>query len=710
MDDDQKVNLSSLHLDSKADVWFQDYQACKPVVIWEEFLRDLCRRFQELGHDDIVGELNKLCQIGIVNDYLEIFEELKALMITKNGYLTESYFTSSFISGLKKELREAILENASKKNRAVHRPPPLYVPSYTASNKKNSPTTSPRVHLKPISTSNTRQHSTLPPIKKLSYDDMRDRREKGLCYNCDEVFSYGHKCIKQQIYMLAEDEEEGIVSEATSPATHLQLEHETEEEVEVSAAHLRGATILPTAALQVVVDDGNKLVSDAKCPAFKWKMQEHSFQFVMRLLKLGGCDMVLGIYWMKEHSPVVFEFNRLIVSFTTSGINIILQVQPESTRLSCMTENDLQKFLQKNKHGLVGHLFSISADPPPSSMPTPIQKLLDSYSSIFLEPTSLLPSRAHDHHIPLKPSSLPPNQRSHRIPYVQKEVVEKLVQEMLSSDYRKINDITIKDKYPIPVIEELLDDLKGAIVFSKIDLRSGYHQILVYPHDTHKTSFKTHQGHYEFLVMPFGLTNASASFQTLMNDVLSPYLRKFILVFFDDILIYNPDMASHLQHLKITLYLLHQHSLFAKMSKCTFGQPQIEYLDHIISGEGVVADPSKIECMLKCPTPTSLKELRGFLAQPAFEQLKVLVTSTSVLSLPDFSKPFEIETDACDVGVGAVLMQEKNPIAYFSKGLGLRFSAKSAYEKELMGIVLEVNKWRPYLLDNHFTIFTDIKV
>lgn len=270
-----------------------------------------------------------------------------------------------------------------------------------------------------------------------------------------------------------------------------------------------------------------------------------------------------------------------------------------------------------------------------------MQKLLQEFSEVFHEPSSLPPIREVDHCISLKEGIEPINVRSYRYAYYQKEEIEKQVHDMLNADlirpntspfsspvllvkkkdgnwrfctdYRALNAATVKDRFPIPTVEDMLDELYGASYFTKLDLRAGYHQVRVNSPDIPKTAFRTHNGHYEYLVMPFGLCNAPSTFQAIMNSIFRPHLRKFILVFFDDILVYSPTWDKHLVHVKQTLAILKQQQFFVKASKCAFGQQELEYLGHIVTCQGVKVDDSKIATMVAWPRPTNITELRGFL-------------------------------------------------------------------------------------------------
>jgi hypothetical protein len=180
-------------------------------------------------------------------------------------------------------------------------------------------------------------------------------------------------------------------------------------------------------------------------------------------------------------------------------------------------------------------------------------------------------------------------------------------------DFRQLNAIMVKDKYPLPIVDELLDELHGAKYFTKLDMSSGYHQVRLVPKDEHKTAFKTHHGHWEFRVMPFGLTNAPATFQAIMNTIFAPMLIQGVLVFVDDILVYSTTMEQHLHQLQQVFNILQHHKLLLKKSKCTFAQSQLEYLGHIISAQGVATDPQRIQAVQNWNTPSDSKQLRAFL-------------------------------------------------------------------------------------------------
>eukprot|EP00253_Pinus_taeda_P011685 PITA_11685 len=263
--------------------------------------------------------------------------------------------------------------------------------------------------------------------------------------------------------------------------------------------------------------------------------------------------------------------------------------------------------------------------------------------------------------------------------------------------YRQLNKLIVKNKYPLPRIDELFDQVKGATIFSKIDLRSGYHQIRIKDEDIAKTAFRTRYRHYEFVVLPFGLTNAPATFMCLMNSVFHQYLDKFVLIFIDDILIYSRNMKEHEEHLRIVLQTLREHQLYGKFSKCDFYKEQIQYLGHIITKESIAVDPEKIKTIMEWPTPKDVADIRSFMGLAGYYRGFV----------EDPEKEYVVCTDASKEGVGGVLMQEGKVIAYESRKLKEHEQKYSAYDLELTAVIHALKMWRHYLVGRKFLLMTD---
>ena len=547
-----------------------------------------------------------------------------------------------------------------------------------------------------------------------------------------------------------------------------------------------GLSIQSTSTFRVYIGNGDFLVCRFHCPEVPIIIQGHEFRLDFFVLPIEGPEAVLGIQWLQRLGRVSTDYSEMTMEFFWEGKQVILRGDPiqlpnmisfhqfhaliHSEEVDSLFELHSLSNITFKSHipNSTSSTFEIDL---PSSLPESIYLLLHKYKAVFTLPTGLPPQRNIDHKIHLTPNCKPLNVRPYRYPQFQKNEMDKLVHEMLEQgiikpshspfsspmllvrkkdgtyrfcvDYRALNAVTVKDKFPIPTIDELFDELTGARVFSKLDLRAGYHQIRVHKRDTYKTAFRTHEGHYEFLVMPFGLTNAPSTFQATMNQLFASFLHKFVIVFFYDILVYSSSLADHVYHLEQVLMRLQSHQFSAKLSKCLFCQETIAYLGHIVSAHGVQADPKKITAMVDWPLPKTVKQLRGFLGLTgyyrrfiqgyatiaaqltellckdafrwnaavieAFHKLKDAMVKTPVLLLPNFESEFVIETDASNVGIGAVLMQAGHPIAYFSKKLGPRLQASLTYIKELHAIVAAVLKWRQYLLGRFFIIRTDHK-
>ncbi|GJR90487.1 putative reverse transcriptase domain-containing protein [Tanacetum coccineum] len=285
-------------------------------------------------------------------------------------------------------------------------------------------------------------------------------------------------------------------------------------------------------------------------------------------------------------------------------------------------------------------------------------------------------------------------------------------------DYRELNKLTVKNRYPLLKIDDLFDQLQGTSVYSKIDLRSGYHQLRIYDEDILKTTFRTRYGHYEFQVMPFGLTNAPAVFMDLMKWVCKPYLNKFVIVFIDDILIYSKSKQEHEEHLKLILEFLKKEELYAKFSKCEFLIPKVQFVGHVINSQGIHLDPAKIKSIKDWASPKTPMEIRQFLGlaryyrrfiegflkiaksmtkltqkkvkfdwgdkqEAAFQLLKEKLCSTPILALLEGAENFIIYCDASHKGLGVVLMQNEKVIAYASRQLKIYEKNYSTHDLEL---------------------------
>jgi hypothetical protein len=314
----------------------------------------------------------------------------------------------------------------------------------------------------------------------------------------------------------------------------------------------------------------------------------------------------------------------------------------------------------------------------------------------------------------------------------------------LCVDYRPLNASTIKNMYPLPCIDVLFDQLVGAEVFSKIDLRSEYHQIKIRASDIPKMAFSTRYGLYEYLVMSFGLTNAPAYFMYLMNSVFMPDLDKFVVVFIDDILVYSRNEYEHTMHLHIVLQRLRDHHLYAKLSKCDFWLREIKLLGHTISQEGISVDPEKVQEVMDWKPPTTVRQIRSFLglagyyrrfipdfsriAKPmtellkkgvkfdwsqkcedAFHALRQHLTTAPMLAQPDNTKSFDVYSDASGTRLGCVLMQDNRVTTYAFRALRSHEQNYPTHDLELAAVVHALKIWRHYLMGAHCNIYTDHK-
>ncbi|KAG5527003.1 hypothetical protein RHGRI_028065 [Rhododendron griersonianum] len=491
------------------------------------------------------------------------------------------------------------------------------------------------------------------------------------------------------------------------------------------------------------------------------------------VIAMDACHLSLGRPWQYDRNAL-HEGKKNTYSFMFGSTKIVLvpskEVDPKPTKGE--GSNLLaRKFMEDAADSGLVYVLIGKECATDSPIPESVRPLVEEFRDVFPDdlPEELPPMRDIQHQIDLVPGSNLPNRPHYRMSPKEHEELRRQVEALLLKghireslspcavpalltpkkdgtwrmcvDSRAINKITVRYRFPIPRLDDLLDQLSGAKVFSKLDLKSGYHQIRIRPGDEWKTAFKTREGLYEWLVMPFGLSNAPSTFMRVMNQIFRPLIGRFVVVYFDDILVYSANMEEHLHHLREVLAILRRDKFFAAMPKCSFMTDSVLFLGYVVSKDGLSVDGSKVEAVKNWPIPTSVHEVRSFhglvsfyrrfipnfstimapitdcmklgrfewtdAATLAFERIKQKLITAPVLTLPDFSQPFELHCDASKVGIGAVLSQHGKPVAYFSEKLGDSKLNYSTYDIEFFAIIRALKHWSSYLAYNEFILYSD---
>ncbi|KAJ9536518.1 hypothetical protein OSB04_un000312 [Centaurea solstitialis] len=480
-------------------------------------------------------------------------------------------------------------------------------------------------------------------------------------------------------------------------------------------------------------------------------------------------DVVLGMDWMIRNKVKIDCEQKMVRIKLPDGRMAVVYGAKRNRSTSLISVIKANRCIRKGCVWFMAYVVDSEKD----KLEVKDVEVVRDYPEVFPEDlVSLPPDREIKFRIDLVPGATPIAKASYRLaPSELKEMLAQL-QELLDKgfirpstspwgapvlfvkkkdgtmrmciDYRELNKVTVKNKYPLPRIDDLFDQLQGAKYFSKIDLRSGYHQLKVREEDIPQTAFRTRYGHYEFLVMSFGLTNAPAAFMDLMNRVCKPYLDEFVIVFIDDILIYSKTAEEHGEHLRKVLEMLKREQLYAKFSKCEFWLKEVQFLGHIVTQEGIKVDPAKIEAIKDWESPKSPSEVRSFLGlagyyrrfiehfstiatplmaltkkdikfewsstcERAFNNLKGKLTSAPILALPNGTDGFVVYCDASKLGLGCVLMQDGKVIAYASRKLKVHELNYPTHDMELAAVVFALKIWRHYPYGVKCQIYTDHK-
>ncbi|MEM7375695.1 MAG: reverse transcriptase domain-containing protein, partial [Bacteroidota bacterium] len=518
-------------------------------------------------------------------------------------------------------------------------------------------------------------------------------------------------------------------------------------------------------------------------PGVKFSMDEYELCADMNVFRDLSHPVVIGLPWMCSHGCII-DLGEMSISFPKIGTGLKLPCNKSWSRLSLMSAKKATKYLAKGQ----AYLMMINPIEKPKDEVKDLQdmvsnpelkKILEEFKDVF--PKDLPPGvpevrKGHEFKIELEEGTQPIHRPIYKMSPAELEEVRKHVEELLGKghirpskspfgapvlfvpkkdntlrmcvDYRWLNSKTIKNRYPLPLPEELIEKFAKAKYYTKIDLRSGYFQMKVREGDVEKTAFRSRYGHYEYLVMPFGLTNAPAQFMDMLNDIFRPYLDDFMVVFLDDIMIYSTTLEEHVEHVRKVLEKLRKYKLYAKASKCEVAKTEVEFLGHWISPKGLSPLEVKVKAIREWKPLEDVSDVRSFLGlvsyyrkfiphfariagplhdltkkdtpfvfgdkeQKAFEELKTKITQAPVLIMPDTEKPYVIVSDASKIALGAALLQDHGkglqPIAFLSRKLSPAEQKYGAYERELGAIAEALKQWRHFVEGclGGITVYTD---
>ncbi|KAJ0937111.1 putative nucleotidyltransferase, Ribonuclease H [Helianthus annuus] len=520
--------------------------------------------------------------------------------------------------------------------------------------------------------------------------------------------------------------------------------------------------------LEVEIGNNKSFIVCDVCKNCTMNIDDEEYAIDLIPMSMGEFQVVVGMDWLSRYHAKVVCFRKEIKLTSPSGKQVTIYGEKGGNPVIC-SMLEARKLM---KHGCKAFMVYASETKKELLKIGDVPVVRD-YEDVFPEELpGIPPEREVEFGIELIPGAKPVAKAPYRLAPSELQELMSQIQEFLDKgfirpsvspwgapvlfvkkkdgsmrmciDYRELNKLTVKNRYPLPRIDDLFDQLQRASWFSKIDLRSGYHQLKVKEEDVPKTAFRTRYGHYEFLVMPFGLTNAPAAFMDLMNRVCKPMLDKSVIVFIDDILVYSKSEAEHVCHLRKILDTLRREKLYAKFTKCAFWLREVQFLGHLISADGVLVDPSKIEAVTKWSPPRNPSEIRSFLGlagyyrrfiqdfskialpltkltrkeekfvwgikqEEAFQTLKEKLTHAPVLTLPEGTEDMVVYSDASQLGLGCVLMQRGKVIAYASRQLKIHENKYPVHDLELAAVVFALKIWRHYLYGVKFTIFTDHK-